>query len=189
MSLMGTLAKVAIGVAVAKGAGNMLNKSRGNVGDGGLFGGQHSPSSGQSTGLEDMMGDVFSGGGGGSAGEGGLGGLLEGLQRQNPQTQDGGIDDLLGGLGSADKPGDAIGSLIKELTGGQSAGAGGLGGLLGGLISAAGGQQAGGQKADTFGSILKSIHEEPGQSPSAAFARAGGRCGPDAARHDPGREV
>jgi len=76
MSLMGTLAKVAIGVAVAKGVGGMMKGAAGqaqprtgNAGNGGLFGGAHSPSGGQSrTGLEDMMGDLLGGGSRGAQG-------------------------------------------------------------------------------------------------------------------------
>jgi uncharacterized membrane protein YebE (DUF533 family) len=163
MSLMKTLAKVAIGVAVAKGAKSVLSGSRGKVGDGGLFGGAHSPSTGGSrTGLEDIMSDVLSGGRGpaqaGSAG--GLGGLLEGLQRENPHTRDGGIDDLLSG-GSDGRPADGLGALIENLAGGQ-AGGGGLGGLLGGLMSAAGGGGGGG-----FGDLLnQSMRGEPQAAPS-----------------------
>lgn len=163
MSLMKTLAKVAIGVAVAKGAKSVLSESRGKVGDGGLFGGAHSPSSRGSTGLEDIMSDVLAGGRGPkeAGGMGGLGGLLEGLQRENPHTRDGGIDDLLTG-GSGGKPADGLGSLIENLTGGQAGGAGGLGGLLGGLMTAASSGRGG-----DFGSILnQSMRGEPEAQPS-----------------------
>lgn len=153
MSLVKTLAKVAIGVAVAKGAGKMLAGRDGSVGDGGLFGGRHSPQreAGQ-TGLEDIMSDVFAGKGSSS---GGLGGLLEGLQRDNPRTQDGGIDDLLSG--SSGGSGGVLGSLVKELAGGQSGG--GLGGLLGGLAGAA----AGGQRNDSFGNVLTQSMQRRGE--------------------------
>lgn len=152
MSLMKTLAKVAIGVAVAKGAKSVLSGNRGTESEGGLFGGAHSPNARNKTGLEDMMSDVLSGGSapqdsGSGGAAGGLGGLLESLQQENPNTQEGGIDDLLrGGSG-----GGGLGALIGQLAGGQSggSGAGGLGGLLGGLMSAAGGKGGG-----DFGSIL-----------------------------------
>ena len=163
MSLMKTLAKVAIGVAVAKGAKSVLSGSRGKVSDGGLFGGAHSPSSRGGTGLEDIMSDVLSGGRGPkeASSSGGLGGLLESLQRENPNTRDGGIDDLLSG-GSGGKPADGLGSLIESLTGGQQGGAGGLGGLLGGLVTAASSGRGG-----DFGSILnQSMHGEPEADPS-----------------------
>lgn len=87
MSMMKTLAKVAIGVAVAKGVSGMMKKSaaapsagqtatrgqtaaRGQVGSGGLFGGMYSPGAQQQTqqpaqpqggGLEDMLGSILGG--------------------------------------------------------------------------------------------------------------------------------
>ena len=161
MSLMGTLAKVAIGVAVAKGAGNLLKNRGGKVGDDGLFGGAHSPGAERGgTGLEDIMGDLL---GGKSGSGGGLGGVLEDLQRQNPNTRDGGLDDLFGGGGggAGGQGGDLLGSLIKGLSEGQSSG-GGLGGLLGGLAGAvAGGQQ---RKGD-FGNILNDAMQRRGEPP------------------------
>ena len=159
MSLMKTLAKVAIGVAVAKGAKSVLSGRGGSVSDGGLFGGAHSPNVAEKkTGLEDIMGDVLSGGSGAqeSGGLGGLGGLLEGLQRENPNTQDGGINDLLRGGGS----GGGIGSLIEQMAGGKGGASGGLGGLLGGLVSAASGQGGG-----DFGSILNQTMQRGAPDP------------------------
>ncbi len=59
---MGTLAKVAIGVAVAKGVSSMMGKkASGSAGSGGTFGGTHSPGRTQGGGLEDMMGEVLGG--------------------------------------------------------------------------------------------------------------------------------
>ncbi len=166
MSLMGTLAKVAIGIAVAKGAGSLLRNRGGKVGDDGLFGGAHSPGASQGgTGLEDIMGDLL---GGKSSSGGGLGGVLEDLQRQNPRTQDGGLDDLLGGAlggggGSAGQGNDILGTLVKGLTEGQ-AGGGGLGGLLGGLAGAvAGGKQ---QRKGDFGSMLNDAMQRRGEPPA-----------------------
>ena len=172
MSLMKTLAKVAIGVAVAKGAKSMLSGSRGTTGDGGLFGGAHSPSAQNKTGLEDIMSDVLSGGSRPKeSGMGGLGGLLESLQQENPNTQDGGIDDLL--RGSSGSSGGGIGSLIEQMTGGTAGGAGGgLGGLLGGLVSAASAQGGG-----DFGSILNQSmqrRDEPEVQPSQEQEAAAG---------------
>jgi uncharacterized membrane protein YebE (DUF533 family) len=125
MSLMKTLAKVAIGVAVAKGANSMMKRSSGGTsnaggGLGGLLGGltggtanaggaqRHGGAHSPGGGLEGMLGGLLGGGagsamGGGGAAGGGLGGLLE----------------QLGGTGAA-----------------GAAGAGGLGGLLGGLAGA-----------------------------------------------------
>ncbi len=142
MSLMKTLAKVAIGVAVAKGASSMMKRSAGGggassstAGAGGLggilggltnsagsaqpHGGAHSPQAGGS--LQDMLGGMLGGGAaGGGLGSGGLGGLLE--QLGGGQS---------GGAGSA----------------GNSSG--GLGGLLGGLAAATGAAGAGGLLSGT----------------------------------------
>lgn len=171
MGLMGTLAKVAVGIAVAKGAEKMMSGNKAATGDGGLFGAQHSPNARSgSTGLEDIMGDVLggraqTGGAQSGGGIGGLGGLLEGLQQQNPNTRDGGIDDLLGGGGSGGGMGGGLGSLLESLAGGQaggSSGAGGLGGLLGGLMGAAGGQAGGG---GGFGDLLNQAMQQRGDPP------------------------
>ena len=163
MSMMGTLAKVAIGLAVAKGAEKMLRGDRGQAGEGGLFGGRHSPEPSR-TGLEDVMSDVFSGGESAQSGSGGLGGLLESLQRDNTATRDGGMDDLLGDMRSSGGQGaGSIGSLIESLAGcNASSGGGGLGGLLGGLMSAASGQRGG-----DFGSILNQSMQRRGEPPKA----------------------
>jgi len=139
MSLMKTLAKVAIGVAVAKGASAMMKKSGSSTtagragGLGGLLGGLAGGSAGgagSSAGsLQDMLGGLM----GGSAGaSGGLGGLLNQLGGSSGAS--GGLGGLLNQLGSA---------------GGSSASGGGLGGLLGGLAGAAG---AGGLMAGLGGS-------------------------------------
>ena len=59
MSLMKTLAKVAIGVAVAKGVGSMMKRGAaqaGGSGSGQTYGGQHSPEPG---GFEDRMGEML----------------------------------------------------------------------------------------------------------------------------------
>ena len=112
MSLVSTLAKVAIGVVVAKGVSGMMKKgkeTRGQVSDGGLFGGQNSPQAQPSgSDLEDMMSDIL-----GNktppaqGGTGGLGGLLEQLGG-TPGTigakQGGGLDDLLSQLGGGGTP-------------------------------------------------------------------------------------
>lgn len=160
MSLMGTLAKVAIGIAVAKGAGSLLQNRGGKVGDDGLFGGEHSPGASRGgTGLENIMGDLL---GGKSGSGGGLGGILEDLQRQNPRTRDGGLDDLFGGGGGGGQGGDLLGTLMKGLSDGGTGG--GIGGLLGGLASAV---QAGQQKRKgDFGSILNDAMQRHGEPPA-----------------------
>ncbi|MDO7556484.1 MAG: tellurite resistance TerB family protein [Loktanella sp.] len=150
MSLMKTLAKVAIGVAVAKGVASMTQKAgqqqAGQQDNDGLFRGQHSPNAGQKPdlgGLENMMDNIL---GDGQQQQtrtgqtGGIGGLLEGLagggqQQQTQQSSGGGLNDILGQLGG-------------------TGGAGGLGGLLGGLVK----QMQAGQQTNqgSFGDVLNS---------------------------------
>lgn len=149
MSLMGTLAKVAIGVAVAKGVGSMMQR-RGE----GPLGGQMSGGSG--TGLEDMMGDILGGrssqrtgtsrGDGGIFGGsgGGLGDFMEELGNYAPgqstgrggttRSSGGGLDDLIGSLGGG-SGGGSLGDI--------------LGGVLGGVLGGAATKRGGG-----FGEIL-----------------------------------
>lgn len=149
MSLMKTLAKVAIGVAVAKGASAMMKKgSKGSSaragetgGLGGLLGGlmdqtgggqtagtarphggTHSPGMGSGGGLEDMLGGLLGGSGAARANTGG---------------------GMAGGLGG----------LLEKLGGAKGGSGGGLGGLLGGLASAAG---AGGLLAGTDETLRRS---------------------------------
>lgn len=161
MSLMKTLAKVAIGVAVAKGASSMIKKGadgRGQAGDGGLFGGAHSPGGAPTQsggGIEDLLGSVLGGGGKSANQGGGLGGLLDGLsQASNPgggaSQSGGGLDGLLGGL-----------------AGKAASGGGGLGGILGAIAGATGGQGQGG--GGGFGDMLNQAitkQDEPEVQPS-----------------------
>ena len=144
MSLMKTLAKVAIGMAVAKGVSSMTGKGRSASQQGGglldaLTGGGTARS--QGGGIEDMLGALLGGGQpkSGNASGGGLGGLLEGLSdastpRGGVQTarSSGGLDSILNGLTS--KSGGAGG--LGDLLGGMTKGGGDLGGLLGGLLGA-----------------------------------------------------
>ena len=159
MSLMGTLAKVAVGIAVAKGASSMMKKSQGAKSDGGLFGGEHSPGrqASSGTGLEDMLGDLL--GGKGQQG-GGLGGMLEELQGSG-QSRGRGLDDVLQQSGGADS---GLGGLLESLTGGQNAagGAGGLGGLLGQLAKAAG-AGAGAGNGGNFGEVMNDAFARRGE--------------------------
>lgn len=168
MSLVGTLAKVAIGVAVAKGIGGLMKQggavSRGNTGgsDGSIFGGAHSPRSSGSGSLGDVMGDILSGGNSsgrtasGGATSGGLGGLLEELTGAKSGgaatgSAGGGLNDILGGL-------------TKSL-GGGAAGGGGLGDLLGGLLGGAMGSAAGSAAGGggSFGDVLNSAFGNKGE--------------------------
>lgn len=166
MSLMKTLAKVAIGVAVAKGASHMMRGGAGGGAGGGLggllggltqagmtpgagagspFGGANSPGAG---GLQDMLGGLM---GGAQGGGGGLGNLLE--QLGGAQGGGGGLQNVLGGL----------------------AGSAGAGGLLGGLAGAM--QQRPADNAANFGDVLNSSFDqtpEPAIEPSADQEAAAG---------------
>ena len=98
MSLMSTLAKVAIGVAVAKGAGALMNKSDGvtqaSSGGGlsGLLGSLACASGLSGGGMQDMLGGLL--GGNTGRGVGGLGGFLENLGG----AQASGLQGMLDGL-------------------------------------------------------------------------------------------
>ena len=118
MSLMRTLAKVAMGVALAKGASSMMRGSRGRRGGGGLLGGLGTAAG--AGGLGAALGPLLSGRGGGSPG---LGGLLE----------------RLGGSGS-----QGMGGARADLRGTRSGAGGGLDGLLGGLLGGSGAAASGG---------------------------------------------
>lgn len=159
MSLMKTLAKVAVGVALAKGAGAVMKRNQqggdmaqsGGLGGllGGLTGGTGTAQAGGTGGLQDMLGGLLGGGAaGGGLSQGGLGGLLEslgGAQTGGAGAQ-GGLGGLLGGL----------------------AGAAGAGGLLGGLGGALGsGTAAPAQNEESFGAVLNSQFD---QTPEPAIA-------------------
>ncbi len=146
MSLMKTLAKVAIGVAVAKGAKAMMEKGAkgssvqaGKTGGlGGLLGGLMEQTGGQSGTSRNHAGAHSPGAGGGL--EDMLGGLLGGSGAARTSAGGG----MPGGLGG----------LLEQLGGGSKGGSGGLGGLLGGLAGAAG---AGG----LLGGVEKAVRQRP----------------------------
>ncbi|WP_299023568.1 tellurite resistance TerB family protein [uncultured Sulfitobacter sp.] len=158
MSLMKTLAKVAVGVALAKGAGAVMNRSSqtggtaqaGGLGGllGGLAGAGGAQQAGGTGGLQDMLGGLLGGGAaGGGLAQGGLGGLLENLggAQTSAAGAQGGLGGLLGGLAGA-------------------AGAGGLLGSLGGAM-----QKAPPQNDQSFGAVLNSQFDqtsEPAIAPS-----------------------
>lgn len=182
MSLMKTLAKVAIGVAVAKGAKSMME--RGSKGA--------SSPVGKTGGLGGLLGGLMEQSGGQAGGSRPHGGAHSPGARTG-----GGLEDMLGGLlggsGAARSPAGGglpggLGGLLEQLGGGSKGGSGGLGGLLGGLASAAG---AGGLLAGTkdtlkqrpervdrnFGDVLNSQFDatpepeiEPSQDQEAAAA-------------------
>lgn len=98
MSLVGTLAKVAVGAMVAKGVSGALRGGGAGGGLGGLLGGLTGGAGGG--GLGGMLGGQQGGQQGGQAGgglAGGLGGLLSG-QQQGGQQQTGAAAGGLGGL-------------------------------------------------------------------------------------------
>lgn len=148
MSLMKTLAKVALGMAVAKGVSSMTGKGRNASQQGGglldtlMGGGGAARTTGgtQGGGLEDMLGSLLGGGQpkSGSTSGGGLGGLLDGLSdastpRGGVQTarSGGGLDSILNGLTGKNGGTGGLGDLLGGMTKG-----GDLGGLLGGLLGA-----------------------------------------------------
>jgi uncharacterized membrane protein YebE (DUF533 family) len=175
MSLVKTLAKVAIGVAVAKGASSMMKGASGRSASGGAGG------------LGDLLGgltDAMGGGAGGTKGAsagGGiedlLGGLLGGSAAGGASTGLpgglGGLLDQLGGAGSA--TGGGLQDMLGGLTGGGGAGGSNTGGLLEGLAGALGGKPAS-NNAD-FGSVLNSQFDQTPQAeiqPSAQQEAAAG---------------
>ncbi|NNE52086.1 MAG: tellurite resistance TerB family protein [Sulfitobacter sp.] len=160
MSLMKTLAKVAVGVAVAKGASAMMRKSSGGGGEAGGLGG--------------LLGGLAGGGAGTSRAGGGLEDMLGGL--------------LGGAAGSRGGAPGGLGGLLESLGGASSGSSGGLGGLLGSLAGAAGagGLLAGAGKSlekrpaqndSSFGAVLNSQFDatpepeiEPSQEQEATAA-------------------
>lgn len=139
MSLMGTLAKVAIGMAVAKGVKSMTSgsaSSGGGLGDllGQLTGGGSSSSSGG--GLGDILGQL-GGAKGQSGGIGDLLGQLTGGSAKSARSGTSGLEDLMGGVfNKAPQSGGAVGGLgglLDSLAGSKAdagTGAGGLGDML-----------------------------------------------------------
>ena len=149
MSFLGTLARVAVGVAIAKGVGNMMQASRQGgtaaprPGTGTTYSGTQSRNtapagSGAPGGLQDIMRDVLSGTPAGQTAAAG----------RAPAPQPGSLPGGLGGLLEQLAGGTAGGTATRA---GTSPGAGGLdgllgslasGGALGGLVGAAGGAAA-----------------------------------------------
>tara|TARA_R110002096_G_scaffold46032_6_gene123028 strand:- start:1039 stop:1842 length:804 start_codon:yes stop_codon:yes gene_type:complete len=137
MSLVGTLAKVALGVAVAKGMKSMTGggakSSGGGIGDllGGMMGGGASQ---QQTGggLGDLLGSL--GAGSTSSQSGGISDILGSLSGGSSSSTGGagGLGDLMGGLLGGGAGGAGMGDLLGKLGGAGSAG--GLGGLLTGAL-------------------------------------------------------
>lgn len=180
MSMLKTLAKVAIGIAVAKGVSGMMNKGNANTGNpagsgnGGLLDGLADNTTAHGGGLGDLLGQVLGGnagnpGAGGTGGLGGLGGLLEQLGgaggASGGQTAGSGgglgglLEQLAGAGGAKGGAGGGIGDLLGGLAGAAS-GSGGLGDLLGGLAGNAPQQRNSG---GTFGELLNGALQNGGE--------------------------
>ena len=145
MSLLKTLAKVAVGIAVAKGVGGMMKKGAGN---------QQAPT-GSGGGLGDLLGQLGGGAAGGQAG-GGLGDLLGKLGGGAGGQGGGGLGDLLGQLG---------GQATRGQSGGGAGGA--LGDVFGDFIGD-GAKQT--QNNESFGDMFNDAiakQDEPAVAPSA----------------------
>lgn len=170
MSLTGKLAKIAIGIAVAKGVKKMMggNKQQSSGGLGGLLGGL-AGGRGQAGGLGSILGQL----GQSSGNSGGLGGLL-GQLGQASGGQSGGLGSILGGLtgASGGNSQSGLGSVLGGLLSGnqqQSQASGGLGGLLSSLSQ---GSNTGG-----LGGLLNQAMDnvgEPNTQPSAEDEDAAG---------------
>lgn len=173
MSLVKTLAKVAIGAALAKGVSNMTKggttrRAAPEPGTGSIFGGENSPGGG----LADMLGELAQGQGRGAQQPSGgladiLGGLMKGASGAQQQSS-GGLSDLLGGLTGSSaqqtaKPGRELADMLGKMLGGAQGGAaqGGLGGLL---ESLAGGSAPKAQQPDagSLGDMLNSAFQRGG---------------------------
>lgn len=161
MSLMGTLAKVAVGMAVAKGVKSLAGGGgRGSSGGGlgdllGQLGGGSSRSAQSSGGLGDLLGQLTGASGGG-------------------QTQSGGgLGDLLGQLTGGGSSSAGGGTGLENIMGGvfknaqSQSSSGGLGGLGGMLDSLSGAGARAGTGAGGIGDMLNQSFDRFGE-PKAA---------------------
>ena len=179
MSLTGKLAKIAIGIAVAKGVKKMMsgnNNAQSNGGGlGSILGQLGQAAGGQSGGgLGGLLGQLGQASGGQSGG--GLGGLLGQLGQASGGQSGGGLGGLLGSLAGAAGGGSSqsgLGGVLGGLLGGgqQSQAGGGLGGLLGSLSQ--GSNAGGGALGDLFNQAVNNFGE-PETAPSAEEEQASG---------------
>ncbi|OSQ50770.1 DUF533 domain-containing protein [Marivita geojedonensis] len=141
MSLMGTLAKVAIGYAAARGVDHLS----GGKGLGGLMGGAQVPGDNPMAQIQAQMGQMM-------GGDNPLAGIMDKLQS-------GGLDlsAMMGGGAAGQAAGDK-GGLLSQL-----GGAGGAG--LAGLLAAAGGMAAAGGK--NMGGMLDQFANSGAAAPQA----------------------
>jgi len=171
MSLLSTLAKAAVGMAVAKQVSKVLGGSKGR---------RQAPQGG---GLTDILGQLTKGRQQAGAG-GGLGDILGQVMGGGAaKQQSGGLGDLLGQL--TKKQGGSAGGLqdiLGKLAGGQqapainpSAQAGGnplesiLGGILGKTVGGGAAQQSG-----SLGGLLDALTNKTGGAQSAGVGGLGG---------------
>ena len=197
MSLVSTLAKMAIGIAVAKGVSSLAKAGRGQSADGGQSAGGGMPQSGGAGGgLGDMMGEILGGGrgnpgngpsrSGGGLWGGGLGDMFDqipdtatkktsGKNRANAPTS---IDDMLGsGRSGGGGLGDLLGGMLGgastggRTAGGAQGGGGGIGDLLGAVLGGTAASRGGGGLGDMLNKALTgkaTAQEEPGQAQELA---------------------
>ncbi len=153
MSLMKTLAKVAIGVAVAKGVGAVMQKrgsasAANQAGRAESYGGAHSPQTDEFSG---RMGEL----------------LGKGRSTPDQAGPSGGLGDLLdqlGGGASAQRGKAPSGASLDDMLGGlKGGGGGGIGDLLGGLLGGAASQGGG-----SFGELLNQSLGGGGSEPEVA---------------------
>ncbi len=144
MSLMGTLAKVAIGYAAARG----VDQLSGGKGIGGLMGGAQVPGDNPMAQIQAQLGQMMGGVGGSNP----LAGMME-------KMQSGGLDlsAMMGGGASGADAGDK-GGLLSQL--GGSGGAG-----LAGILAAAGGMASMGGK--NMGGMLDQFAKSGAAAPQA----------------------
>ncbi len=175
MSWMGTLAKVGMGVMVAKGVGKMVSNrgaGGGAGGLGGMLGGMMGGGGQSGGGLGGLLGGAMGGGQGGGLG-GMLGGAMGGGQRSG-----GGIGDVLGGLMGGGAAAGGLGSILAGRGGAGAQQSGGLGGLLdslGGGGAPQGGAVPPAPQQGGFGGALNSAFEnfgEPEQAPTPSQEEA-----------------
>lgn len=170
-SLMKTLAKVAVGMAVAKGVQSISGGNRRSAGGGleNILGELTKTTGGSAGGLGDLLGGL-AGAAGGSGSAGGLGDLLGGLAGATGGGSAGGLEDLLGGLAGAATQGrgspDLGGILGTVLAGAGGAAAGGQMGGLGGLLDGLAGASAGrvGTGAGGLGDLLNQSMDSFGKA-------------------------
>ena len=166
MSLMKTLAKVAMGVALTKGV--MAMRDRGPVG------GQPAQR-GSGGGLLGQLGGALGGSGSGAGGLGGLLGGRGGTAATGGMAGGGGMGGSTGGLGGA-LAGGGLGGLLSSLGGaaqrpggvGGAARDGNLGGTGGGLDGLLGGLLGGGAAGGLLGQIAGQAPRPRGE-PEADF--------------------